>query len=116
MTKSEIFRAAHSLAREIQADENIKFYSKALSRGLKIVWKTYIQIKRAKEAPKHIKKYILTHVIDSNLAIKYSENLIINKCVYDFAVRISKYAYKSWKANGYIQMFFSAQVLNALNS
>lgn len=113
MTRKEVFTKAHKLAKEIIGEENLKFYSEGLSKALKIVWSVYKQEKEAKKGVSKEAKELLIKKGNSPF-IEYMEGFKINETVKAIADELDKFTYKSWKANGGIQMFFSKRVYSLL--
>jgi hypothetical protein len=90
---------AHELAREISGDTNCR-YSKALSQAMKILYHNISLKKEVKDLPNTLKELITDKVHTTN-------EVVFNK--------LKKFAYKSWPTNTGWQMFFSNNIINALN-
>lgn len=98
MTRQDIFKTAHRLAKEIIAEENIKVYSKALKRGLKLAWNRFNQIKQVQNLPTWLKEQIKPKLFTENM---------------DVIELLQPLSYKSWKVGVHgMQMFFSDEIIN----
>lgn len=98
MTKSEIFKAAHKIANEIQGDLNIKSYRKAFSLALRKVWLRFSQINKVKNLPSWLKEKIKPSL--------YTENM-------DVIELLKPLSWKSWKVGMGVQMMFSPDLVQA---
>jgi hypothetical protein len=106
MTKS------HQLARQLQADNNIKRYHTALSQAMKKLYNHIRTVKEIKLIPDSYKNIILNS--NGRLSLEFFNELseiTLNKAI---AKHLEKFAYKVVPYFGGTQLFFSNEIINAL--
>lgn len=108
MTRSEIFKAAHRLAKEIRFDNPLRKYKRAFKEGLNIVYHNLRLLKEVKTLSTTQKGIILGS--KGSLVLF---NTLENKSLLS---KIEKFAYKSWQAYENHQLFFSDEMLNAIKN
>ncbi len=104
MTQSEIFKAAHGLARQME----FKSYRRCLSEGLKIV---YANIRLVNTAKKFLTEKEKSLITESNGRLLVDNTGFKNQEMID---RLSKYSYNNWKTYTNHQLCFSSQIINSL--
>ena len=103
---------AHEIARQLQADNNIKRYHKALSLAMKKLYNHIKMVKEVKLIPDSYKQIILNS--KGRLSLEFFNGLSeisLNKAI---AKHLEKFAYKVIPYFGGTQLFFSDEIINAL--
>jgi hypothetical protein len=99
-------KTAHEIARELQASENIKRYHKALSQAMKILYHNIKLENEVKSLPSGLKSFIINNLNAGNSV--HVENDVVFK-------KLKPFSYKNWPTNKGHVMFFSNNILNAIN-
>lgn len=107
MNQSEIFKAAHKLANEMEQHH----YSYRFSEALRIIYNSQRIMKNAKNTLSNAEKEL---IISSNGRLQI-ETIGANKITnIQLINKLSKYSYKSWKFFGGFQFMFSQELIQAI--
>lgn len=101
---------AHQLARQLQADNNIKRYHSALSQAMKLL---YHNIK-IKSQLSNLPQTDLSVIKNGYVRIEFFDGIYENIGAKSSAKRLEKFAYKVIPYFGGTQLFFSNEIINSL--
>ena len=107
MDQTEIFQAAHRIAKQL----DYKCYRRCLTEGLVIVYANIRLSKQAKTALSDSQKQL---IINSNGKLFIETIIDDNVANTDLVNSLKKYSYKNWKCFGGYQFMFSSELINKI--
>ena len=112
-TMENLMTKAHELARQLQADNNIKRYHTALSQAMKVIYHNIRLEKEVKTIPDSYKSIMVNSngFLNIELIDKFYQENKLNQTI---AKHLSKFAYKLIPYFGGTQLYFSQTMLNNL--